>query len=172
MYVCRVSCVMCSACSQHNRVTQYSVVKTENTQHKNASKSYGLILPKSLMQIRNLDKMDTHYDEDLSQNAVVATISQSYPELLKKVIAEGWIICAPRLPIASPTKNCEQDEHWIMRHILVPKPTDDEGPKIHFRYSHMKCRSINQFKFITMSYGFPSDHSTTRKFTSRTTSSK
>lgn len=77
--------------------------------------------------------MDSHYDEDLSQNSVVATISQSYPELLEKVIAEGWIICAPRTPPASLAKNFEQDEHWIMRHILVPEPIDDGGPKVHFR---------------------------------------
>ena len=91
--------------------------------------------------------MDSHYDEDLSQNAVVATISQSYPELLKKVIAEGWIICAPRSPLANLTRNCEQDEHWIMRHILVPEPIEDGGPKVHFR-----CCRCNLLHLLIMSY--------------------
>ena len=84
--------------------------------------------------------MESHYDEDLSQNAVVATISESYPELLKKVIAEGWIICAPRSPLAP--ENCERDEHWIMRHILVPEPSDDGGPRVHFRCCHVSYHVI------------------------------
>lgn len=91
--------------------------------------------------------MDSHYDEDLSQNSVVATISQSYPELLEKVIAEGWIICAPRTPPASLAKNFEQDEHWIMRHILVPEPIDDGGPKVHFRCFHLQLSYHHPMEF-------------------------
>ena len=81
--------------------------------------------------------MDTNYDEDLSQNAMVSTISQSYPELLKKIIAEGWIICAPRSTHASLTNSCQQNEHWIMRHILVPENSGGEGLQVHFRCSHI-----------------------------------
>ena len=81
--------------------------------------------------------MATSYDEDLSQNAVVSTISQCYPELLKKIIAEGWIICAPRITQASLTNSCQQDEHWIMRHILVPEESSGEGLQVHFRCSHI-----------------------------------
>ena len=73
-------------------------------------------------------------DDDLTQNSVVATISQSYPELLEKVIAEGWIICAPRKPLAHINMNFDQDEHWIMRHILVPEPLDEGRSKTHFRF--------------------------------------
>ena len=70
----------------------------------------------------------SRYDEDLTKNRMYLAIKADFPEVLDEAVQAGWVICLPKTPsLDQVTKHGPllEDQHFIMRHILVPTECSD-----------------------------------------------